>query len=42
MRMPGSVLDVGYTRSWLDASSPFNAQQSVSIASGLVLRIGTW
>jgi hypothetical protein len=36
------VLDVGYTRSWVNAVDPINAQRSVSIASGLVLRIGTW
>jgi hypothetical protein len=36
------VLDVGYTRSWLNAVPPINASQAVTIASGLVLRIGTW
>ena len=36
------VLGVGYTRSWLNAVDPINAQQGVTITSGLVLRLGTW
>jgi hypothetical protein len=36
------VLDVGYTRSWLNTVDPINAQQGVTVTSGLVLRIGTW
>ncbi len=36
------VLDVGYTRSWLNAVEPINAQRSVTVATGVVLRIGTW
>lgn len=36
------VLDVGYTRSWLDPVPMVNAQHALTIASGLVLRLGTW
>ncbi len=36
------VLDVGYTRTWLGSNPIFNAQQAVTVASGLVLRVGTW
>jgi hypothetical protein len=36
------VLDVGYTRTWLGSNPSVNAQQAVTVASGLVLRLGTW
>jgi|SRR5271166_525694 len=36
------VLDVQYSRSWIAAVEPINAQQGVQIRSGIVLRFGTW
>jgi hypothetical protein len=36
------VLDVGYTRSWVNAVEPINAQSSVMVTTGVVLRLGTW
>ena len=36
------VLDVGYTRSWLGAVPAIDPQQGVTVATGLVLRLGTW
>jgi hypothetical protein len=36
------VLEVGYTRSWLNTVEPINAQQGVMISTGAVLRLGTW
>ena len=36
------VLDVQYSRSWLAAVDPVNANQGVQVRSGIVLRFGTW
>jgi len=36
------VLDLQYTRSWLPAVDPINAQQGLQVRTGVVLRIGTW
>ena len=36
------VLDVQYSRSWMPAVEPINAQQGVQIRTGIVLRIGSW